>query len=69
MAEKIIYRVSAHSHSSGYGRVIYFASQEDAEASVMAFRRHLGYDAALHVQEIPVLDRPFDFVSDLEEKS
>lgn len=65
MEKKIIYRVECRLVDNGRSAVAYFAKKEDAQDSLMIFRKRHGYDAVVSLMEIVLEETIVDFTDRL----
>jgi hypothetical protein len=61
MEKKIIYFVECRLYSDGKTVSAYFEKQEDAQDSLLAFRRKHGYDSIVSIKEIALTTKFVDF--------
>jgi hypothetical protein len=65
MEKKIIFRVECRLVENGRSAVAYFVSREDAQESLVLFRKRHGYESAVSIMEIRLEENIVDFTDRL----
>jgi hypothetical protein len=61
MEKKIVYRVECRLADSGRSATAYFFLKDDAEESMVAFRKKHGYNSIVSMQDCGIEDEPVNF--------